>query len=84
MWQDIILFIGNILLGYALIPQVYKGFKDKKPHIALQTGMITSTALFSITIVYFSLNLIFSGIMVSINTILWITLLIQSIIYKKS
>jgi hypothetical protein len=77
-----ILTMGNIPLGYALIPQVIKGFKDKKPHIAIQTGTITTIALFSITIVYFSLKLPFSGIMVSINTLLWLTLLIQSIIYQ--
>ena len=82
MWQDIILMIGNILLGYALIPQVYKGFKDKKPHIAIQTGTITTIALLIITIIYFSLNLILSGVMVSISTTLWAILLIQSIIYK--
>ena len=82
VWQDILLMMGNILLGYALIPQVIKGFKDKKPHIAIQTGAVTTISLLSITIVYFSLKLLFSGIMVSINTILWAILLIQSIIYK--
>ena len=82
VWQDIILLIGNILLGYALIPQVIKGFKEKKPHIAIQTGTITTIALLIITIIYFSLNLILSGIMVSISTILWAILLIQSIVYK--
>ena len=74
---------GNILLNYALIPQVVKGFKDRKPHIAIQTGTITTIALAIITIMYFSLNLILSGIMVSISTMLWAILLIQSIIYKS-
>jgi len=82
MWQDIVLMIGNILLGYALIPQVIKGFKNKKPNIAFQTGGITFSALLAITIVYFSLNLIFSAVICSFNTLMWLTLFIQTIIYK--
>ncbi len=29
VWQDIVITIINVVFGYALIPQVWKGFKDK-------------------------------------------------------
>jgi uncharacterized protein with PQ loop repeat len=82
IWQDIT--IANILTGYALIPQIYKGFKSKKSHIALQTGIITSIALYIIGITFLTLKLYLSGGIVLSNATMWMILLIQSIIYKKS
>ena len=35
IWQDVVIAIVNILFSYALIPQVYKGFKHKKGFVVL-------------------------------------------------
>lgn len=83
IWQDLIITIGNILVGYALIPQVYKGFKEKKAHIAIQTGIITTIGLYAIGISLLTLNLFFSGAVTSFNATMWLILFIQSIKYKK-
>jgi len=82
MWQDIVITIANILFSYALIPQVLKGFKEKRGHIAFQTAFLTTIGLYASCIAFISLNLIFSGIICAINGTLWAILLIQKIIYK--
>ena len=81
-WQDIIITICIIGFSYALIPQIYKGFKEKKGTIHLQTSIITPIGLYILSVIYITLNLFFSAIMMFINAILWTTLLIQKIKYK--
>jgi hypothetical protein len=80
-WEDIVLAIANVLMGYALIPQVILGFKQRKKTISTQTSLITFIALVSVVICYVSFGLYFSIIVGSFTTILWLILLIQSIIY---
>ena len=82
VWQDIALSIASVLLGYALFPQVIKGFKDKRQDLSLQTSTLTVLGLMIITFSYFTLELTFSTIVTGITTSLWITLLIQAIIYN--
>ena len=82
VWQDTAIFIINIVFAYALIPQVWKGFKEKKPHIAFQTGILNTILVSAMAIVFFTLGLYLSVIISLFNGILWLTLFIQSIIYK--
>ena len=82
IWQDIIFALANIGFSYALIPQIYKGFKTKKGFIEIQTSIITSLGLYAMAIAFFNLNLYFSTTMAIISGTLWTILLIQSIIYK--
>jgi len=82
IWQDIILTISNLIFSYALIPQAYQGFKIKKSAIVLQTGFLTSLGLFASSIAFFSLGLIFSGIITNINALLWVILFLQRLIFK--
>ena len=60
-WQDLIITLANIIFSYTLIPQVLKGFKDKKPHINFQTGLLTAIGMYSMSIAFFTLGLLFSG-----------------------
>ena len=82
MWQDITIFIANLVFVYALVPQVWKGFKEKHPNIAFQTGLLTTLGLSAMVIAFFSLGLYFSVIITVFTTTLWLILFIQSIIYK--
>ncbi|MCK5149643.1 hypothetical protein KAJ87_01845 [Candidatus Pacearchaeota archaeon] len=82
MWQDIIITILAFCFSYALIPQVYHGFKEKKGTIHLQTSIITTIGVFTLSVTYITLGLFFSAIMMFINAVLWTTLLIQKIKYK--
>lgn len=76
MWQDITLTIANIVFGYALIPQVYQGFKNQKAYINFQTGLLSTLGLYAVTIVYFSFGLKFSTIICGFNATLWLLLFI--------
>jgi uncharacterized protein with PQ loop repeat len=83
MWQDIVLMIVSILLSYALIPQVIKGFKSKRRLISIETSIITFLGLYVASYIYLTLNLYFTTIVTFITGTLWLILFIQSIIYKK-
>ncbi len=82
VWQDIAISIASVLLAYALIPQVIKGFKEKRKIISFQTAILTVLGLLVITMSYYTLELTFSTIIIGITTSLWVILLIQTIIYK--
>jgi hypothetical protein len=83
MWQDIVITICIIAFSYALIPQIYQGFKQKKGVINLQTSIITTIGMFVVAGIYLALNLYLSAIMNFVGGILWFILFLQSIIYKK-
>jgi uncharacterized membrane protein len=82
MWQDLVITISTLLLGYALIPQVVHGFKKRKGTVTIQTSLITTLGLYTIAICLLTLNLQFSAIMNFITGTLWAVLLIQRIAYK--
>jgi len=82
VWQDYAITVIIILLSYALIPQIIKGFKEKKELVNLQTSLITSIGLYGLAIANLTLKLYLSATIVEITAILWTTLLIQRILYK--
>ncbi len=82
MWQDIVISISTLLLGYALIPQVIEGFRKKKGLMNIQTAMITTLGLYTIAVMLLTLGLYFSFAMNFLTGTLWAILLIQKIIYK--
>lgn len=81
-WQDTTITISIILLSYALVPQVIKGFKDKKGYVEKQTSLITSLSLFVVAFAFFTLGLYFSAIMDIVIASLWAVLFFQKIYYK--
>lgn len=81
-WQDTIITLSIIAFSYALIPQITKGFKLKKPLVSFQTALITSLGMFVLAATYFTLGLFFSTIMAFITGGMWSILLIQSKIYR--
>lgn len=81
--QDIVLTVCGLFLGYALIPQVVRGFKYKIGVMDVQTAVITTTALFIMSITFATLGLWFTSIGNSVTTSLWFLLLVQRIIYRN-
>ena len=82
VWQDITITIVNIVFAYALIPQVLQGFKNKKAYINFQTGLLNALGMYAMAIAFFSLGLLFSGIIGTFNATMWLLLFIQRVIYK--
>jgi len=83
VWQDYVFTFATILFGYALIPQIYHGFKHKKKTITLQTSIITVFGLLAVAVTFYTLDLIISSIVNIFIAILWFILFIQGIIYGK-
>lgn len=83
VWQDWLISISIILMGYAMVPQVIHGFKKKHSTIKLQTSILTTLTLYTMALAFFSLKLYFSASMDMVIGTLWLILFIQGIIYKK-
>ena len=83
VWQDIVIAVLILLFGYALVPQVYEGFKKKQGVIVVQTGVITFVGMYSLAFVYLTLGLYFSALMALVTGTLWYLLLFQKILYQK-
>jgi predicted anti-sigma-YlaC factor YlaD len=82
VWQDWLISISIILMGYAMIPQVIHGFRKKVSTIKLQTAFITTLTLYAMAVAFFSLKLYFSAAMDMIIGTLWLLIAVQGIIYK--
>jgi len=83
MWEDIVITLANLLFTYALVPQVYHGFKTKKSGIVLQTSALTTIGLYATCLSFFSLALFFSGTVTLVNGTLWAILFIQRLKYRR-
>jgi len=82
VWQDTTISIINLLLSYALIPQIYNGFQKKKGFVTLQTSIISSAGLYILAFTVFTLKLYFSAITTFLVATFWTILLTQKIIYR--
>jgi len=83
VWQDFVVAVANILFSLSMVFQAYRGFKEKKGFITLQTSGLTLMGLFGLAISFFTLNLYFSTAAALLNALVWIVVFIQRIIYKK-
>lgn len=79
--QDLVIALCIIGLAYALIPQVYHGFKYRKGTITYQTGLITWILLWIMSFFLMKAGLRFSGAMNIVIGILWMLLVIQRKLY---
>lgn len=84
IWQDAVISGSSALFGYSLIYQVFRGFKDRKGYIAFQTSFFTIIGLYAMSLAFFTLNLITSGVISTLNGTLWLVLLIQRCVYTKA
>lgn len=84
VWQDVVIAIANILFGYSLVYQVYRGFRERKGFLTIQTSALTTLGLYAIAIVYFTLNLSISALVSFFNGTMWLLLFIQGLIYHKA
>lgn len=82
--RDIILTVCSVAFGYALVPQVIHGFREKAGTVTIQTSAITGSALFAVPGVYFSLELWFAAAACAVTGALWMVLLGQRLAYGGS
>jgi len=80
-WPDILLTIIGVVFSYALIPQIYQCWKNKRGLITIQTGVITFTGLYVCAMVYLYLGLPFSTITTFISSGFWFVLCVQTAYY---
>lgn len=83
MWQDYVITAASFIFSAALIPQVYKGYKEKKGTISYATSGPTFIGLYAICYAYFTLDLFLSMAISLITGTLWFALFIQRLVYKK-
>lgn len=83
IWQDWVIAVASVVFGYALIYQVYQGFKEKKGFLAIQTSATTALGLYAVSFAFFTLDLFFSTGTTLFNAVMWSILLVQRLIYQK-
>lgn len=82
LWQDAVIAGASIIFMYALVPQVFKGFKEKKSHITIQTSFLTAIALYVVAGAQLTLHLYAATIITSLTAGLWTLLLLQCLAYR--
>ena len=84
VWQDVVIAIANVLFGYSLVYQVYRGFKEKKGFLTLQASVLTTIGLYALAFSFFTLNLFFSAIVATFNGTMWLLLFVQRLMYEQA
>lgn len=82
VWQDFVAATCTLLFTYALIPQVIKGFRQKRGVIEFQTGAITFICLYILAGTMLTLELYYTSAMNFLAGTLWLLLFLQKVIYK--
>lgn len=82
MWQDLVISGASFVFGAALIPQVWRGFKNKEGSISPWTSAPTFIALYVMTVAYISLGLTLSTIVLFTTATLWLTLFVQWVLFR--
>ena len=82
IWQDLVVGLCSIILGYAIVPEVYSNYKNKKPSVTYQTSFITFVGLYVLSFTFFSMNLYFGAFVDFLTATLWLALFIQRIVYN--
>jgi len=78
IWQDLVIFSGNVIFGIALIPSILS--KDKP---SLFTSCITSVVLLMYGATFLTLEMAYSSIMSTVNGFLWMILFFQQLRKEK-
>lgn len=81
LWQDYVIAICSVMFSYALVPQVVRGFRERRGTIVMQTALITTIGMYIMTVMFFTLGLYFSMVVSCITGTLWLLLFLQKAIY---
>lgn len=84
VWQDIVIAAANVLFGYSLAYQVYKGFKAKKGFLTVQASLLTTIGLYALAFSFLTLGLYISTLVSAFNGTMWLLLLVQRLIYGQA
>jgi len=74
LWQDVVLFVGNIVFLIGIFPSIFSKDKPSK-----WTSLPTAIALTSFSFVYYSLSLTLSTVLVALCALGWWVLFFQKI-----
>ena len=84
MSQDYIMSMASVLMSYALVPQVVWGFRHRDGGGPVQTALLTTIGLATMSVCGFTLGLYWSAGVWTITTALWACVLWQRIRYAPS
>jgi len=81
---DLIMTATACAMGYAMVPQVVKSVKDRDVRLVWQTLIVTTICLFILTVCYWQLGLKINTVASGLVTLLWASLLVMKIIFKRT
>ena len=82
VWQDYVMSAVMILLSYAIVPQIIRGFKKKKCDVSSSTSLMSFSGLYILSFTYITLDLYFSSTVTFITATFWLILFIQNKVYS--
>ncbi len=79
---DLLLMISGVAFSLALIPQVLKGFKEKKCHVTLATSIPTFLFMLLTTVTLYSIDLILTAAIDLATTLMYMILVLQKLWWR--
>ena len=81
--METILTITTIILSYSLVPQVIKSIRERSVKISLQTLIVSSVGVWTLSVCFLIMGLTFNGLANSLGALLWSILLLMKLIWDK-
>ena len=81
---DLIMTSTTCVMSYAMIPQVFKSFREKKVCLAWQTMILTTTCILVLTLCFFHLGLVLNTVANGFLVMLWASLMVMKILFKRT
>jgi len=80
---DLIMTTTTCVMSYAMVPQVFKSFRDKEVCLAWQTMILTTVCILVLTLCFFHLGLVLNTVANGFLVCLWGSLMVMKVIFKK-
>ncbi len=82
-WQDLTVMISGFIFCGALIPTIWHQFRVRASTIPVSTSLPTAVALAALLPAYASLGLVIGTSVLAFNTLLWLVVMAQRVLYKE-
>lgn len=81
---DVVMAVTTCVMGYAMVPQVMKSYKEKQVQMAWQTLVLTTTGIIVMVICFWLDTKRVNVIANSVLILLWGSLIVMKLIFKRS
>jgi len=81
---DLIMTTTTCVMSYAMVPQVFKSFREKEVCLAWQTMILTTVCILVLTLCFLRLGLVLNTVANGFLVMLWASLMVMKILFKRT